>query len=156
MEKNEHSHMVVMSKEVYDHLRYLAGIGSREVSNHLEDCDRHIRKFNIHIKEKADYERRGEILRRREDRHAVYDLMKRKGGQTVYYIDGVDRYISGELRRFVWDKDGWPLLVLRLDCAKEDCTVHPSKIVEDLPTGANVGFRDMFGRWFLRMIKGSD
>ena len=148
MEKNEHAHMVVMSKEVYDHLRYLAGIGAGEVSNHLNDCDKHIRKFNLVLKEKADYERRADILRRRAKRHAAYELMKRKGGKTVYYVDSKasKHYIRGKLIGIVRD-DGSLLLRVKLDGKVEESRINPNNVIEELPEGARLGIRRQYGVW---------
>ena len=149
MEKNEHAHMVVMSKEVYDHLRYLAGVGAGEVSNRLNDCDKHVRKFNLALKEKADYERRADILRRRAERYVAYDLMKRKGGKTVYYADSEasKHYIRGKLIGVARYADGSPLLRVKLDGKVEESRINPSHVVEELPEGARLGISGQYGMW---------
>jgi len=54
MERNEDEHIVIMDVEMYEQMNTLAGIGAAEVGREkeIDSLRKHVRRFNVHIKNK--------------------------------------------------------------------------------------------------------
>lgn len=92
MEKNKNPNIVVMDKDMYQKLLNAARIGAAEQNLDLRPIRKHVAKFNTAIAAHVAWSRQNNQLARQNTKEKVYDLVKRKQGQTLYHKQSETMY----------------------------------------------------------------
>lgn len=86
MEINKDPQIVIMDKDVYDNLRYLASVGAEESGDWdlYENMTRHVRKFNEDIKTQHNKSIADYVRVKKENKQKAYSFIKKYKGKDVY------------------------------------------------------------------------
>ena len=86
MKINKDPQIVIMDKDVYDNLRYLASVGAEESGDWdlYENMTRHVRKFNEDIKTQHIEAIVNYVKNKKENKKKAYSFIKKYKGKDVY------------------------------------------------------------------------
>lgn len=86
MKNNKDPQIVIMDKDIYDNLRYLAGIGAEESGEYdlYQIASKHVRKFNEAIKTQHNKSIADYFRVKKENKQKAYSFIKKYKEKDVY------------------------------------------------------------------------